>query len=109
MCGKQRGYKSFVFVSAARKGLTADYSASAVNKGVSGRECGNDISLRSAQEGVTDALFVSAVNKGLRGNVQSGTLRRGVPGAVGRERVRKLLKRRSNELPSEERVCKAMN
>jgi hypothetical protein len=35
MCGKQRGYKSFVFVSAARKGLTGDYFASAANKGLS--------------------------------------------------------------------------
>jgi hypothetical protein len=35
MCGKQRGYKSFVFVSAATKGLTGENFASAANKGVS--------------------------------------------------------------------------
>jgi hypothetical protein len=34
MCGKQRSYKSFVFVSAARKRLTGDYFASAVTKGL---------------------------------------------------------------------------
>ena len=35
MCGKQRSYKSFVFVSAVNKGLTGGISASAATKGLS--------------------------------------------------------------------------
>jgi hypothetical protein len=63
MCGKQRSYKSFVFVSAANKEVTGKF-------------------------------LISAVNKGVSGNMQLGKRRGGVAGAVGRERVCKLLKRR---------------
>jgi hypothetical protein len=35
MCGKQRGYKSFVFVSAATKGVTGENFVSAARKGLS--------------------------------------------------------------------------
>ena len=40
MCGKHRGYKSFVFVSVAGKGLAGDYFVCAANKEVRGKRLG---------------------------------------------------------------------
>jgi hypothetical protein len=34
MCGKQRSYKSFAFVSAVTKGVTGAFSVSAANTGL---------------------------------------------------------------------------
>jgi hypothetical protein len=69
-CGKQRRYKSFVFVSAANKGVTGTFLVSAVNKRLSGNATGN-------------------------WKIGGGEIGRGgVARAVGRERVRKVLKRK---------------
>jgi hypothetical protein len=59
MCGKQRGYKSFVFVSAATKGVTDAFFVSAVKKGLSEKD-------RKRRSHHPDRVGAGAATEGLR-------------------------------------------